>query len=146
VHVGTRTGNEPRHWPRSDRHVPPQEWIGFESCFVELALQRQHFGGYRLWFVCPRGCGRKCSVLYRPRDATARALACRHCYDLRYRSQRLGKGYRLDARAESILRRLTRVDGEVLRPKGMHRETFLKLSRSVEDLIDRSRALPPGFV
>jgi hypothetical protein len=34
----------------------------------------------------------------------------------------------------------------VFRPKGMHRKTFLRLSRSVEDLIDRSRAVPPAFL
>jgi hypothetical protein len=144
VHLGTRTGNEPRHWPRAGRQVMPEHWIDVDSCFIELGLQRQPFGGYRLWFICPGYCGRRCSVLYRPHDTTARAFACRACCNVRYKSQRLGKSYRLESRAESIFARLIRAEGELLRPKGMHLRTFDRLSRSAEDLIARSRALPPA--
>lgn len=142
-HLGTCTRNEPRHWPRSQRHVQASKWMDTESCFIELVLQQQHFGGYRLWFSCPRECGRKCAVLFREPDTTARAFACRRCYDIRYRSQRLGKGYRLDERASSIISRITRADGEVARPKGMHMKTFERLSRSMEQFIERSLSTPP---
>ncbi|MEM8556793.1 MAG: hypothetical protein AAGG50_03015 [Bacteroidota bacterium] len=56
---------------------------------VRLARTPLHFGGHRVWFVCPllkngRACGRRCGKLYLPPGA--RYFGCRNCHDLTYRS------------------------------------------------------------
>jgi hypothetical protein len=44
-----------------------------------------NFGRERPWFVRPRAeCGRRVAILYGP----GKYFLCRHCYDLRYESQR----------------------------------------------------------
>ncbi len=140
--VGTSTGNTPWSFPRTGDHIPPSLWVSIDSLFVQLTRTRQNFGGSRLWFVCPRRtCGRRCSVLYRPRQLKARAFACRNCYAIRYRSQRIAPAYRLENRADRILAPLLG-DGDLpRRPKGMHRATFQARMRQAEAFLERSQWL-----
>jgi hypothetical protein len=58
---------------------------------VPLEWTPCNFGGERPWFVCPGvACGRRVAVLY----GAGKYFLCRHCYDLRYESQREDKGDR----------------------------------------------------
>ena len=52
---------------------------------IELQTTRLHYGGEQWWFTCPAdGCGRRVRKLYLPPGGLY--FACRHCYDLTYRS------------------------------------------------------------
>jgi hypothetical protein len=48
---------------------------------VSLSWTSCNFGGRRPWFICDN-CGRRVAVLY----GAGKYFACRHCYDLTYRS------------------------------------------------------------
>jgi hypothetical protein len=87
-----------------------------------------NFGGERPWFVCPGvRCGRRVAILYGP----GKYFLCRHCYDLRYDSQREDKKDRALRRAQKIRQRLggsanmTQPFPE--KPKGMHHDTYMRL-------------------
>lgn len=85
------------------------------------------FGGRRVWWRCPVvGCGRRVAVLY-----GGRVFACRQCHRLAYRSQRESDDDRATRRAETIRRRLGWeagiLNGNGLKPKGMHWRTFERL-------------------
>ena len=58
-------------------------------------------GGHRIWFTCPY-CSRRVAVLY----GEGKYFSCRHCYGLRYASQKEGHGDRATRRADRIRRRL----------------------------------------
>ena len=99
---------------------------------VPLEWTPCNFGGERPWFVCPGvvngvRCGRRAAILYGP----GKYFLCRHCYDLRYESQRENKVYRALHRAQNIRERLggSRSMAEPFpeRPKGMHHDTYIKL-------------------
>jgi hypothetical protein len=95
---------------------------------VELAWTACNFGGERPWFICPgAGCGRRVAVLYGP----GRYFLCRHCYDLRYESQRENKMYRALHRAQDIRQRLggsaNMTEPFPDKPKGMHWRTYERL-------------------
>ena len=90
------------------------------------------FGGVRPWFVCPGvingvRCGRRAAILYGP----GKYFLCRHCYDLRYKSQRENKIYRALHRAQNIRERLggsrSMMEPFPERPKGMHHDTYFRL-------------------
>lgn len=85
------------------------------------------FGGKRVWWRCPAvGCGRRVAVLH-----GGRVFACRQCNRLAYRSQRETDDDRATRRADTIRRRLGWdagiLNGNGLKPKGMHWRTFLRL-------------------
>jgi hypothetical protein len=48
---------------------------------VRLSWTTCHYGGKRPWFICGN-CGRRVAILY----VAGKYFACRHCYDLTYRS------------------------------------------------------------
>ena len=78
--------------------------------------------------MCPgTGCGRRVAILYGP----GKYFLCRHCYDLRYESQRENKIYRALHRAQNIRERLggsrSMLEPFPERPKGMHWSTYLRL-------------------
>jgi hypothetical protein len=74
------------------------EWEDVKET-VPLGWTACNFGGERPWFLCPgAGCGRLVAVLYGP----GRYFLCRHCYDLRYESQREDKTHRALRRAQKI--------------------------------------------
>ncbi len=51
---------------------------------VRVVTSRQHLGGERRWFACPR-CGRRVGCLYSP--CAREPFWCRSCYHLIYDSQ-----------------------------------------------------------
>lgn len=89
---------------------------------VRLLSQPCHLGGVRQWFECPaRGCGRRVAILY-----GGQVFACRHCHQLVYPSQREENWQTNKRRAEAIEEKLGNGsdDFELVRPKGMHSQTF----------------------
>jgi hypothetical protein len=96
---------------------------------VALEWTPCNFGGQRPWFLCPgAGCGRRVAVLYGP----GKYFLCRHCYDLRYESQREDKTHRALRRAQKIRERLggsaNMMEPFPERPKGMHHKTYRRMS------------------
>ncbi len=95
---------------------------------VSLEWTPCNFGGERPWFLCPGvRCGRRAAVLYGP----GKYYLCRHCYDLRYESQREDKKDRALRRAQKIRMRLggsaNMLEPFPERPKGMHHDTYMRL-------------------
>ena len=78
--------------------------------------------------VAAPGCGRRVAVLH-----GGRVFACRQCKRLAYRSQRETTDDRATRRADAIRRRLGWdagiLNGNGLKPKGMHWRTFDRLER-----------------
>jgi hypothetical protein len=109
------------------RRGPGDEWEDVKET-VELGWTACNFGGERPWFTCPgAGCGRRVAVLYGP----GRYFLCRHCYDLRYESQREGKANRALRRAQKIRERLggstNMTEPFPQKPKGMHHDTYMRM-------------------
>jgi hypothetical protein len=107
------------------------DWEGVKEP-VSLEWTPCNFGGERPWFVCPGvvngvACCRTVAILYGP----GKYFLCRHCYDLRYKSQREDKQVRALRRAQKIS---TRLGGSVNmmepfpeKPMGMHHDTYMRL-------------------
>ena len=109
------------------RSGPGGEW---EEVMEPIALEWTpcNFGGERPWFVCPGiACGRRVAILY----GQGKYFLCRHCYDLRYESQREDKMDRALRRAQKIRQRLggsaNTTEPFPERPKGMHHDTYRRL-------------------
>lgn len=104
-------------YPRRDRR------IGYGV--VGLAWTACNFGGWRVWFICPK-CERRVSVLFSAYD-----LGCRHCYDLKYLSQQENISDRAIRRVNKLRKRLLWhpgfAFGEYGKPKAMHWNTFRRL-------------------
>lgn len=108
------------------RHENGGEWESMKYA-VPLDWTPCGFGGRRVWWRCPAvGCGRRVAVLH-----GGRVFACRQCNQLAYRSQREAGDDRATRRAEAIRRRLGWepgiLNGNGLKPKGMHWRTFQRL-------------------
>lgn len=89
---------------------------------LEVTFAPCRFGGERAYLRCPE-CRRRRVALFFWRGVR---VACRTCFGLLYRSQKLPADTRLDQRAERIEQRIA--DGEHLeRPRGMHRSTYRRL-------------------
>ena len=87
-----------------------------------------NFGGERPWFICPGAdCGWRVALLYGP----GRYFLCRHCYDLRYESQREDKMHRALRRAQKIRKHLggsaNMMEPFSEKPTGMHLKTYMRL-------------------
>ena len=107
---------------------------------VRLDWSACGFGGRRVWWRCPAvGCGRRVAVLY-----GGRVFACRQCNQLNYRSQREAGEDRATRRADTIRRRLGWeagiLNGNGLKPKGMHWLTFERLQREHDEHVDAALA------
>ena len=107
------------------------EWEDVEEP-VSVKWTPCNFGGERPWFVCPgvvngKRCGRRVAILYGP----GKYFLCRHCYDLRYGSQREDKGHRALRRAQKMRNRLggsaNMMEPFPEKPKGMHWSTYDRL-------------------
>jgi hypothetical protein len=103
------------------------EWEEVDET-VALEWQACNFGGERPWFLCPGArCGRRVAVLYGP----GRYFLCRHCYDLRYESQREDKPHRALRRAQKIRERVggsaDMTEPFPQKPKRMHLKTYMRL-------------------
>lgn len=95
---------------------------------VKLQTTGCHYGGVRYWFTCPAvGCGRRVAILY----SGGKYFACRHCFQLAYRSQRETDEDRLIRKVNKIRQKLGWkpgiLNGKGWKPKGMHWKTFERL-------------------
>jgi len=106
-------------------------WLDWTAC---------NLGGQRPWFRCPAlGCGRRVAILY-----GGGIFACRHCYRLAYPSQRETWDDRAARRADRIRAKLGWelgiLNGEGLKPKGMHWRTFERLTAEHDAFVEQSLA------
>lgn len=104
------------------------DWKDFKYS-VCLTTTPCNYGGQRYWFICPAlGCGRRVALLYLYDEI----FACRHCYQLAYRSQRETNTDRLIRKTEKIREKLGWepgiLNGSGWKPKGMHWKTFDRLT------------------
>lgn len=86
----------------------------------------------RTWLCCPTlSCGRRVIALYF-RDG----FFCRRCLNLAYPSQSRSRIQRLFAQYARLEQRIGLVEGEPIRPKGMHRRTYEPLAARARTLHD----------
>lgn len=102
--------------------------------FVEVTSTKCHYGGMRLWFVCP-GCRRRCAILY--------PLYCRKCCHGRYRSELSSPLDRLLQKACRLCERLGEMEWRGLghplppRPRGMHQTTYEGIVEQLGEIEDQ---------
>ena len=141
---GTRTGYGHETRPES---VPRANWLSDTSLFVALTATRPQLGGVRYWLICPRtACRRRCGILFREPNTNARAFACRQCYRVRYRTQRMGKADLIAARVDRLVSRLdVGENGSLLKPRWMRRATYDRIEAEATRLIERWKAADPTY-
>lgn len=107
---------------------------------IRLTPTPCYFGGERYWFICPSAyCGRRVGVLYKGGNY----FACRHCYDLAYRSQRRSRSSKLYALGR-ILDLETRIEWlEERRKRRYYRGRPTRKQRRIDDLYERTRLYYP---
>jgi len=106
-----------------------------------------HFGGSRIWLVCP-GCGRRVGKLYLPTNlynggVRIQNWRCRYCYRLTYEQRRHCNCnlYRLfEWRANQVKQRLIFKRNHFYKPKNMRWKTFNQLVDKCNTLVKRSNA------
>ena len=72
---------------------------------IKLTITKPHYGGERLWFLCP-DCGRRVGTLYCPPHQPY--FACRCCHDIRYEVQTKHR----DKFYENVERPIKRIESE----------------------------------
>ena len=107
---------------------------------VRLSWTPCTYGGQRAWWLCPAvGCGRRVAVLY-----GGKIYACRHCHQLAYLTQREQPHDRAGSKADKLRDRLQWeagiLNGNGIKPKGMHWTTFERLEAEHDALVDQSFA------
>jgi len=135
-----RVRTEPDRVILTDRHRSGGEDRKDESYPVYLDWTACNLGGKRTWFPCPvRGFGRRVAILY-----GGGIFACRHCYQLTYPSQRETDYNRMARRANRIRDKLGWepgiLNGNGGKPKGMHWNTFERLTAQHEAFVRRALA------
>ncbi len=130
--------------------ISDSDWEDIAEC-VLITRTPCHYGGSRLWFICPGEragvpCGRRAGKLY----SAGKYFLCRSCYNLAYESQRQPKRDSLLYKAQDIRKRL---GGSPdlgypfpLKPKGMHWKTYLRLRHQSEDAEIRSWIMVAGWL
>jgi len=102
----------------SQQLEPYRVWIEWSRC---------NYGGRRAWFVCPRGCGHRVAILY----GGDFDLACRHCLQLAYDSQKDSGWHRSVRQARSARMKFggsaSLAEPLPEKPKGMHWRTYRRL-------------------
>lgn len=110
------------------------------SYSVQVDWSDCSYGGKRPWFLCPGlGCKRRVAILY-----GGAVFACRHCYKLSYKCQSESPGNRATRRADKIRDKLNWepgiLNGDGLKPKGMHWNTFDRLTNQHNFFVQMSFA------
>ena len=107
---------------------------------VRLSWTPCTYGGQRAWWLCPAvGCGRRVAVLY-----GGKVYACRHCHQLAYKTQREQSHDRAGSKADKLRDRLRWeagiLNGNGIKPKGMHWATFERLQTRHDALVNQTLA------
>ncbi len=115
------------------------DWQAMEYPIL-LEWTNCHLGGQRAWFRCPaKGCGRRVAILY-----GGAIFACRHCHRLAYASQREAGFDRAVRKADRLRDKLCWepgiLNGNGIKPKGMHWHTFERLKAEHDGLVGESLA------
>jgi hypothetical protein len=101
---------------------------------IPVTWSRCNFGGLRPWFRCPR-CDRRVGKLYN----SGASLACRQCRHLI-----ISRSYLQALKLRSRLNDIAKIGGPPPdRPRGMHRQTYYRLCRRLEEL---EKKLGPRFL
>jgi len=113
------------------RHrVRGSEWEAVEQ-HISFDKTSCNYGGFRLWFLCPR-CDRRVAVLY----GAGKYFLCRHCHGLTYSSQQESLPDRLMRKSRKIRKQLgggnSLIDPFPLKPKNMHWATYYRLRDEAE--------------
>ena len=96
---------------------------GFDvTARIQFTTTPLHFGGCRVWMVCPR-CNGRARVIF----AGYGKIGCRRCLRVRYRSQCGDAKDRAHLAIAKIERRLITRRGRFYKPKGMLWRTFHRL-------------------
>jgi hypothetical protein len=96
---------------------------GFDvTAQIRFTSTRLHFGGCRVWMICPR-CNGRARVMF----AGYGKIGCRRCLRVRYRSQGADAKDRAHLAIAKIERRLITRRGRFYKPKGMLWRTFHRL-------------------
>jgi len=96
---------------------------GFDvTAQIRLTTTPLHFGGCRVWMICPR-----CSGCVRVMFAGRGKIGCRRCLRVRYRSQCADAKDRAHLAIAKIEQRLITRRGRFYKPKGMLWRTFHRL-------------------
>ncbi len=116
-----------------------KDWTDFNYP-IFLDWTSCNYGNKRPWFLCPtQNCGRRVAILY-----SGKIFACRYCYQLTYQCQRETFPFRAIHQADKIRKKLNWeagcFDSYGLKPKGMHRRTFKRLSIKHKTLVARADA------
>jgi len=121
VEAGRGGAVQVHYWVDDDRMI-----IYGHDQIVHLDKTPCHYGGHRKWFLCPQ-CNERRLKLYE----WNRRYLCRKCHDLPYTSQRVPEFDRLLQKVRKLRDRLNTTRDlskpVVLKPKGMHWQTFEKL-------------------
>jgi hypothetical protein len=91
---------------------------------VQLTRTACHYGGSRVWFLCPH-CHRRTAKLY----LHSEGWACRKSLELVYAIQSECRTGRLTNRLHRLQAKL---DHECFRPKGMHHKTYERILEQIE--------------
>jgi hypothetical protein len=101
---------------------------------VRMHYTVPHYGGRRWWFVCPVT-GKRCSHLYIREGVVASRVA----FNLPYQTQSEREIDRMCTKAWRM-RELKGIKDE-MRPKGMHRKTYIEVMHASDTLLDDAFAL-----
>lgn len=96
------------------------------QCRITLTNTPCHYGGARVWFLCPR-CAHRCARVYH--SARDGRYACRRCLKLAYSSESeslIGRAWRRQHKIEAKLA------ANCEKPKGMHWHTYERLCDRLE--------------
>lgn len=97
---------------------------------IKLDWLKCHYGGQRVYFICPQ-CGKRVESLYMIHEY----FSCRTCCNLIYKSQQEDRADRLLRKVRKIRRKLDADDNlwSIIwnKPKGMHHKTFDRLVEQV---------------
>jgi hypothetical protein len=107
---------------------------------VRLACTPCHFGGKRIWFICPY-CGRRCAVIF----SCGKYFACRICTNVAYQTQNETCQDRLFTKTNKLRERIGAEAGAFnplpySKPKGMHQKTWDLIRWQIIILEDRGFA------
>ncbi len=121
----------------SYRYRNSNDWVD-ASYPIDIEWTPCNLGGKRPWFLCPaKQCGRRVAILY-----GGTVFACRNCYRLSYPSQRENAGDRSTRKDEKVRSRLGWepgfLNGNGVKPKGMHWQTFTRLCHMHNELVNLS--------
>ncbi len=99
---------------------------------IMFTWTRCHFGGQRIWLVCPF-CSRRCAVVY----SYGKYFACRICGNIAYSTQNESCRERLFTKADKLRKKIGARAGAanplpIFKPLNMHSTTWMRIRWQIE--------------